>query len=110
MPTGAQSDAHSTPRAASSSTIPHWGTADAEINVPTVENLELSRHGALSIKTTRLIRNGNPELTNVLPLKSGVRQNTPTHSSPTARTFVLVLISTFPVYSPTFFQDSLITF
>ena len=58
---------------------PHWGTADADITVPSVEN---------------------PELTNVLRLKPGVGQNIAMHASPTARNFFLGLISTFPVHSP----------
>ena len=58
---------------------PLWGTTDAVIKAPSVEN---------------------PELTNVLPLKLGIAQNIATHASPTARNVFLVLISTFSVRSP----------
>ena len=60
-----------------------WGTADAEITVPSVEN---------------------PEMTYVLLLEPGVGQNRSMRASPTARNVFLVLISTFPVPSPLFFQ------
>ena len=40
----------------------------------------------------------NTELTNVLPLKSGLGQNIAMHASPTARNFFLVLISAIPVH------------
>ena len=49
-----------------------WSTADAEIEVASVEKAEL---------------------TNVLPLKPGVGQSIATHASSTARNFLLVLIS-----------------
>ena len=49
---------------------------------------------------------GNPELTNVLPLKPGVGQST-MHASPTARNFFLVLILTFLVHSPSFIPNPL---
>ena len=65
-------------------TDPQWGTADAEIKVLSVEN---------------------PGLTNVLPLKLGVGQNIAMHASPTARNYFLVLISTFPVHSPSFSSE-----
>ena len=55
-----------------------WGTADAESKVPSVEN---------------------PELTDVLPSKPGVGQNTAVYASP-IRNFFLVLISTLPVHPP----------
>ena len=48
----------------------------------------------------------NPELTNVFPLKPGVEQNIATHASPTASNFFFVLISTFPVHSPSFSSKS----
>ena len=51
-----------------------WSAAGTEIKVPSIEK---------------------PELTNVLPLKSGVGQNIAMHASPTARNFFLTLISTF---------------
>ena len=54
---------------------PQWGTADAQIKVPSAENLELSC---------------------VLALKPGVGQNIAMHASPTARSFLLVLITNFP--------------
>ena len=62
--------------------LPQWGTVDTEIKVPYVEN---------------------PELTNALPLKSGEGQYVALHALPTARNYFLVLISTFPVHSPSFF-------
>ena len=52
------------------------GTVKAEITVPSVEN---------------------PNLTNVLPLKSEVGQNIAIDASPTVKNFFLVLISTFLV-------------
>ena len=61
---------------------PQWGTVDAKIKVPSVEN---------------------PELTDVLPLKPGVGQIIAMHASHTARNSFLVLILTFPVHSPSFF-------
>ena len=39
-------------------------------------------------------------MTNVLPLKRGVSRNTAMHALPTARNFVLVLLSTSPFHSP----------
>ena len=66
-----------------------WGTTGAEIKVPSVEN---------------------PELTNVFPLKPGVGQNVVTYASPASTHFFLVLISTFPVHSPSFFQNHLPAF
>ena len=45
-----------------------------------------------------------------LTLKSGVGQNTTMHASPTARNFVLVLISTSPVHSTPFVTDPLPTY
>ena len=42
-------------------------------------------------------------LTSVLPLKPGVGQNIATRALSTAMNFFLVLISTFPVHSPSFF-------
>ena len=62
--------------------VPQWGTEDAEIRVPSVEN---------------------PELTNVL-LETTVR------ASPTARNFATVAFSTFPVNSPSLFPNPLSTF
>ena len=59
-------------------------TADAEINVPSVEN---------------------PKLTDVLP-KPEAGQNIATHASPTARNLFLVIISTFPVHSPSLILSS----
>ena len=50
---------------------PQWGTANAESNVPSV---------------------ANPELTSALSLKPGVGQNIASHASPNARIFFLVLI------------------
>ena len=44
----------------------------------------------------------NPELTNALPLKPGVGPNIAVY----ARNVFLVLISTFPAHSPTFFSRS----
>ena len=66
------------------SSVRHWSTADAEIKVPSVENLEL---------------------TNGLPLKPGnVRIQIYTHSSPNTRNVFIVLISTsFPPHSTFFF-------
>ena len=63
-----------------------WGTADAKVKVPSVEN---------------------PELTNVLP---GVCVSSAMHASPTARNFFFVLILTFPVHLPLFFSNPLSTF
>ena len=51
--------------------FPHLLTVDAEINVCSVEN---------------------PELTNVLPLKPGGGQNIAMHALHTARNFLFVLI------------------
>ena len=65
-----------------------WGTADAEIKTPSVEN---------------------PELTNVLLLKPGVEHNVAMHASPSARNFFLVLSSAFLVHSPSLFPDPLPT-
>ena len=65
---------------------PQWGTADAEIKIPSVEN---------------------PELTNALPLKPGVCQNIAMHASPTTRNFFLVLILTLQVHSPSFIPNPL---
>ena len=65
------------------------GTADAEINIPSVEN---------------------PELKNVLPLTPGVGQNIAMLASSNARSFFLVLFSTFPVHSPSFSPNPLPTF
>ena len=62
------------------------GTVDAEIEVPSVED---------------------PEVTSVLPLKPGEGQNIARHASPTARSSFLVLISSFPVHSPSFFPNPL---
>ena len=61
-----------------------WGIADAEIKFP-------------------LLR--NPELTNIHHLEPGVGQNIATRASPTATNFFLVLISTFPVRSPSCFSS-----
>ena len=58
---------------------PQWGTVDAEMKVPSVEN---------------------PELMNVLPLKPGVGQNIAMYALLTARNFFHVLISTSHVHSP----------
>ena len=63
---------------------PQWGTADAEIKV-------------------LLLR--NPELTNILHLEPGAGQNIATHALPTATNFFLVLVSTFPVHSPSCFSS-----
>ena len=61
----------------------------------------------------------NPELTNILPLKPGVGQNTDTHASPVARIFFFfffflvlsrVLILTFPVHLSYFVPDLLPAF
>ena len=54
------------------------GNPDAEINIPSV---------------------GNPELTNVLDVQPRVGQNIALHALPTARNFFLVPSSTFPVQS-----------
>ena len=62
--------------------VPQWGTEDAEIKVASVEY---------------------PELTNVL-------LETAMHASPTARNFATVAFSTFPVRSPSLFQNPLSTF
>ena len=62
---------------------------DAEMKVPSVENTEL---------------------THVLLLKPGVGQDIAIHASPTARNFVLVLIFTLPVHSPSFSPNPLPTF
>ena len=61
--------------------LPQEGTADAESKIPFVEN---------------------PELTNCLPLMTGVGQNIATRALPAARNFFLFLISTFPVYLAVF--------
>ena len=61
------------------------GTVDAGIKVPSVEN---------------------PEVTSVFPLKPREGQNIARHASPTARSSFLLLISTFPVHSPSFFFKS----
>ena len=55
----------------------------------------------------------NPEQTNVLTLKPGVDENIAMHTSPIARNFLLVLISTVQAPSPSFFfskslRDSLL--
>ena len=55
---------------------PQWGTGDAEMKAPSVEN---------------------SELTNVLPLKSGVGQNIAMHASPIVGDFFSDLISIFLV-------------
>ena len=57
------------------------GTADAEINIPSV---------------------GNPELTSVLDVQPRAGQNIALHALPTASNFFLVPGSTFPVQSPAF--------
>ena len=54
------------------------GSVDAELDVLSVEN---------------------PELTNVLPLKPALGQNIATHTSPSARYFFLALFSAIPVHS-----------
>ena len=72
---------------ASSFWSPQWGTADAEIKVPSVENSELPK---------------------VLPLKPGVGQNIAMHASSTAMNFFL--ISTFPVHSTSFFSGLSLVF
>ena len=59
------------------------GTADADIQVRSVEN---------------------PELTNVLPLKPGVGQIIAMHASPTARIVFLVFFFTTPVHQLIFFH------
>ena len=56
------------------------GTADAEIEVPSVENQELTNE-----------------------LKLGVCQNIAKRASPAARNFFLALIHKFPVHSSSFF-------
>ena len=60
---------------------PQWASADAEINVPSVEN---------------------PELTSALPLKPVVDHNAATHASPTAKNVLFVLLPTFSVLSTSF--------
>ena len=65
------------------------GTVDAGIKVPSVEN---------------------PEVTSVFPLKPREGQNIARHASPTARSSFLLLISTFPVHSPSFFSNPFPTF
>ena len=77
---------HTHTHALSPSLFPHWDTADAEIKIPSVEKLELSK---------------------ILPFKPGICQNRANHVSPTARNFVL--ISFFKVHSSLLFQ-SLSTF
>ena len=62
---------------------PQWGTVDAEMKVPSVEN---------------------PELINVFPLKPGVGQKIAMYALLTARNFFHVLISTSHVHSPSFFS------
>ena len=42
---------------------------------------------------------GNPELTNVFPLKRGAGQNIAVDASPTARNVFFVIISTFTGFS-----------
>ena len=49
--------------------FPRWSTTDADVRVPSVEN---------------------PELTDILPLKTGVSHNITMHASLTARNFFLV--------------------
>ena len=61
-----------------------WGTADAEIKVPSVENLELTK---------------------VPSFKFGVGQNVALRTSHTARNSAS-LISTFPFLSPSFSSKS----
>ena len=61
---------------------PQWGPANAEIQVPSVENSELR---------------------NVLPLRLRVGQNIAMHALCTAKNFLLVLALTSPVHSPSFF-------
>ena len=61
------------------------GAVGTEIKVPTVEN---------------------PELTDDVPLKPGVGQNITMHALPTAWNFFPVLISAFPVHSPSFYFRS----
>ena len=63
----------------------------------------LARVGVLWTQKLKSPPFENLELTNVLPLKSGVGQERERCVSPTARNFFLVLISTFPVHSPSFF-------
>ena len=77
------------PEPASYSPLLQWGTVDTEIKVPYVEN---------------------PELTNVLPLKSGEGQYVALHALPTARNYFLVLISTFLVHSPSFLSLQILYF
>ena len=69
---------------------PQWGTADAEITLPSVET---------------------PEPINVLSLNPGLGETISALASPTARILLLALISAFPVHSPSFFSpNSLPTF
>ena len=73
---------------------PLWGIAGAHIKTP---------HPLLSVE--------NSEVTSVIPLKPGTGQNIAgKHPSLTARNFFLVLISTFPVHSPSFFRHPLPAF
>ena len=64
---------------------PQWGAADAEIKVPSGENIKSL---------------------NVLPFKPGVGQSIAIHATLTARDFSSLLISTLLVHSPAFFSKT----
>ena len=46
---------------------------------------------------------------NIRNLKPGVGQNIAPHASATARNFLLIIVDLFPVYSSSFFQNTLST-
>ena len=71
--------------------------------------MSLSCHPQWVLRTQKLRSPSveSPDLTAVLPSEPVVGQNIAIHVWPTVMNFFLVLISTFPIHSPSFFPNPL---